>query len=127
MVTCLAAMLEFDACGIEIEEELVAAAQQLADDFTLPIQFIRGSFIPDGSGHCFLTDDGFVWLNTDDPSGWKDLDLDPADFDVIFAYPWPDEDEVVGTLFECHARVGALLLTYHDGGTIRLRRKVKRK
>src|SRR5262245_46747263 len=33
VVACLAAMLEFDAYGIEIEAELVDAAQQLADDF----------------------------------------------------------------------------------------------
>ena len=37
VVARLAAMLEFDACGTEIETELVDAAQQLADDFSLPI------------------------------------------------------------------------------------------
>src|ERR1700693_1411701 len=41
VVTCLAAMLGFDACGIEIEGELVDAAQELADDFGLPIEFVR--------------------------------------------------------------------------------------
>src|SRR5438034_10470333 len=35
VVTCLAAMLGFDACGIEIEAELVAAARRLAEDFEL--------------------------------------------------------------------------------------------
>src|SRR5262249_11725387 len=33
VVACLAAMLNFDACGIEIEGELVDAARRLADDF----------------------------------------------------------------------------------------------
>src|SRR5438552_3384172 len=33
VIACLAAMLEFDACGIEIEARLVEEAQQLADDF----------------------------------------------------------------------------------------------
>src|SRR6266852_9193939 len=46
VVACLAAMLEFDACGIEIDGTLVAEARQLADDFDLPVQFVRGSFIP---------------------------------------------------------------------------------
>jgi hypothetical protein len=41
-------MLGIDACGIEIEGELMDAAQQFADDFGLPVEFIRGSFIPKG-------------------------------------------------------------------------------
>src|SRR5438874_6164144 len=35
VTTCLAAMVGFDACGIEIDGELVAHAQRLADDFEL--------------------------------------------------------------------------------------------
>jgi len=48
VVACLAAMLDFDACGIEIEAELVEAARLLADDFEVPVQFLRGSFLPAG-------------------------------------------------------------------------------
>src|SRR6516225_2515786 len=43
VVACLAAMAGFDACGIEIEAELVDAARRLADDFDLPVQFARDS------------------------------------------------------------------------------------
>src|SRR4051812_30631200 len=35
VVCCLAAMLGFDACGIEIRSELVDASRRLADDFGL--------------------------------------------------------------------------------------------
>ena len=49
VVACLAAMLEYDACGIEVERELVDDARQLADDFDLPVEFIRSSFIPKGT------------------------------------------------------------------------------
>src|SRR5258708_4692737 len=49
VVTCLAAMLDFDAHGIEIESELVDSARQLAADFDLPVEFAQGSFIPTGS------------------------------------------------------------------------------
>src|SRR5437867_3109190 len=52
VVACLAAMLDFEACGIEIEAELVDAAQQLAADFGLPVEFLRGSFIPPGGNAC---------------------------------------------------------------------------
>src|SRR5207248_1398205 len=48
VVACLAALLDFDACGIEVEAELVDAARRLADDFGLPVEFAHGSFIPAG-------------------------------------------------------------------------------
>ena len=43
VVACLAAMLDFDASGIEIEADLVDAARQLAEDFGLPVAFACGS------------------------------------------------------------------------------------
>jgi hypothetical protein len=123
VVACLAAMLEFDACGIEIEGELVDAARQLADDFGLPVEFICGSFIPKGSETCFHTNDRFAWLTTHGEGRLDELGLGPADFDVVFAYPWPDEERVIGALFERYAGAGAVLVTYHESGDLRLRRK----
>ena len=43
VVTCLAAMLEFDASGIEIESDLVDAAEDLSADFGLAVEFMCGS------------------------------------------------------------------------------------
>jgi hypothetical protein len=126
VVACLAAMLEFDACGIEIEGELVDAARLLADDFDLPVEFIRGSFIPKGSKVRLDAGDGFSWLTTDDGGAHEEMGLGPDDFDLIFAYPWPDEEKKVSALFERHAGAGAVLLTYHGGEELRLRRKVRR-
>ncbi len=123
VVACLAAMLDFDVYGIEIERELVDAAQQLADDFDLPVEFICGSFIPEGSEGSVATGHPFAWLTTEAGSTLEDMGLDPADFDVIFAYPWPDEESVIGELFEQHAGAHALLVTYHGGENLRLRRK----
>ena len=73
VVACLAAMLGFEACGIEIEEELVDAARQLADDFGLTVEFLRGSFIPQGSEVCLDADDGFAWLTTHDGGAQEEL------------------------------------------------------
>ena len=123
VVACLAAMLGFDACGIEIEEELVDAAQQLADDFGLPVEFIRGSFIPKGGDPCQHTTEEFAWLTPDESTMHEELALGPDDFDVIFAYPWPDEERLTENFFELHAAVGAVLVTYHESGDFRLRRK----
>ena len=125
VVACLASMLEFDACGIEIEGELVDEARQLAEDFDLPVEFIRGSFIPPGSKGCLAPDSEFGWLTTHPGNAHEELGYGPDDFDVIFAYPWPDEERGVSALFERHAGAGALLLTYHGGDDLRLRRKRK--
>ena len=46
VVACLAALLEFDAYGIEIDSTLVPASRRLAADFDLPVECARGSFIP---------------------------------------------------------------------------------
>ena len=43
---------------------------------------------------------------------------------MIFAYPWPDEEQLIEALLERHAGEGALLLTNHGGQDLRLRRKV---
>ena len=49
VVSCLAALLGFDACGIEAESDLVEAAERLAADFGLPVQFTCGNFLPAGA------------------------------------------------------------------------------
>jgi hypothetical protein len=123
VVACLAAMLDFDAYGIEIEGELVDAARLLAADFHVPVAFVRGSFIPKGSAACFQRGDGFAWLTTSEGHTEEELGLGLADFDVIFAYPWPDEERVTAALFEQQAGAGAALLTYHGENDVRLRRK----
>jgi hypothetical protein len=119
----MAAMLDFDAVGIEIEQELVEAARQLARDFDVPAEFVHGSFLP----HSFVVHpdfgSGFAWLKTES-SGLDELPFDPDDFAVIFAYPWPDEEDVAALVFERYAAVGALLVTFHGGDVFRLRRKV---
>jgi hypothetical protein len=124
VVACLASMLDFDACGIEIEPELVDAAQELADDFGLPVEFVCGSFIPeDYDAHADRTCE-YAWLTTEGGRANDDMRLDPDDFDIVFAYPWPDEEELTGELFEQRGRTGALLLTYQGADDLGLRRKI---
>jgi hypothetical protein len=123
VVACLAAMLGFESWGIEIEGELVDAARQLAGDFDLAVDFNQGSFIPHAGAAALLGDAEFAWLTTDgDGPGPAALSTD--DFDVIFAYPWPDEEGLIEALFERDAAAGEVLVTYHGGEGLRLRRKV---
>lgn len=127
VVACLAALLDFDARGIEIEGSLVDAAEKLAADFDIPVEFIRGSFIPRGGETYVCSDDGFAWLTTEGGTAHEELGLEPDDFDVIFAYPWPDEEEATSACFERHAAVGAVLVTYHGTEDFRVRRKISGK
>ena len=124
VVVGLAALLDFDACGIEIEESLVAEARKLADDFDLPVEFVRGSFVPRGAEDRVHAGGTYSWLTTEGDYAYDDLDLDVSDLDVVFAYPWPDEEGVVCELFDRYAGSGAILATYHGSGEFRLKRKV---
>ena len=129
VVASLAAMLEFKACGIEIERGLVDASRRLADDFGLPVEFVHGSFVPSGAEGdveeaCADTSTEYFWLVTDADDAYEELGLDPHDFDVVFAYPWPGEECLIEGLFEKHAAEEALLLTYNQYNSVRIRRKV---
>ena len=46
VVAMLAALHGFEACGIEVEGELIDQAEQLAEDFEIQVRFAQGSFIP---------------------------------------------------------------------------------
>ncbi len=127
VVACLASLLGFHAYGIEIQESLVDEAQSLADDFGLPVQFVHGSFIPPGGEDYAVTSEEFNWLETAGSAAHDDLGLDTDDFDVIFAYPWPGEEEVIDGIFDHFAATGAVLITYHGLNDARMRRKVRKR
>ncbi len=124
VVAGLAAMLEFDSCGIEAEGVLVDEARLLADDFGLAVEFVHGSFIPRGGERRVHTHGNFSWLTTEGDYAYDELGLDLEDMDLVFAYPWPDEEAITEELFERYAGVGALLATYHGGEDFRVQRKV---
>lgn len=123
VVSCLAALLGFEAVGIEINRPLVDAARRLADDFNIPASFIHGSFIP--PGETIDSGGGFSWLET--ARIGANMQVGPEDFDVIFAYPWPAEEAATEALFERRAAHGALLLCCRGGADFRLRRKIARR
>ncbi len=126
VVTCLASCVGFDAVGIEIEPKLVEIANRIASDHHIAAQYACGSFIPDGVVPHVDWADCVAWLTTTGDDGHEELELDPDDFDVVFAYPWPGEEQVIFDLFADTAAVGALLLTYHGLDGVKLQRKVKR-
>jgi len=129
VAAALAAMLGFDACGIEIEGSLVDASRELTGDFDLQVDFVHGSFIPRGgealAEESYTNNSGeFSWLVTEADDAYEELGLDPDDFDVVFTYPWPGDEDVIDNLFDRYAANGALLLTHGRQETLRLQRKV---
>jgi hypothetical protein len=131
VVASLAAMLELNAYGIEIERGLVDVSRKLADDFGLPVEFCHGSLIPSGARayaeEAYAnTSTEYFWLVTEADDAYCELGLDPHDFDVVFAYPWPGEEFLIEDLFEKYAAEEALLLTYNQYNSVRLQRKVGR-
>lgn len=123
VVAALASMVGFEACGIEIEPSLIVEARRLADDFALPVHFLEGSYLPPGSTKNAARVD-YSWFDTREHRPDDEAMLDPGDFDVIFAYPWPDELLIAERTFERRGRKGALLATFSPGGAFCIRRKV---
>lgn len=123
VVACLAAMLGFDACGIEIEPELIEESRQLAEDFGLPVEFVQGSYIPRRSEQVVGSPDTFAWLGAADGDAYQELDRAAEDYGLIFAYPWPDEEWAIEALFEHCASDRAVLVSYHGLGRPRVRQK----
>ena len=123
-VAVLADRAGFVACGIESEPALVEEARVLASQHAPGVEFVVGSFVPEGAEATVDRTFEFDWLVTGVQPGYDELGLDIDDFDVVFAYPWPGEEDVVFELFDDHAARGALLLTFHGDEGLRLQRRI---
>jgi len=127
IVAGLAASCGYEAHAIEIEGDLVAAGEELSADHELEVEHVAGTFVPEGSEDLAVgAGEDLDWLQQGGADGHELLDRDPDEFDLIFAYPWPGEEEIVFSLFERHAGSGALLLTYHGLEGLRAQRATAR-
>ena len=126
VIASMAAMIGFESIGIEIDARLVQASRQLARDHGIQrVQLVQGSYVPDGHACEEDFDEGHVMTLEQGHAAYEELGMDPDDFDCVFAYPWPGEDEVVTAVFDRYAARGAVLLTYHGQDGIMARRKVR--
>lgn len=125
VVAGLAAAQGLEAYAIEINRDLISEARRLMDDHGLSVELVQGSLVPEGGDE--IVDDMAqqAWLLTNEQPAYDELDMDVADFDLIFAYPWPGEENLIEALFEAFAAEGALLLTYHGMNEIKLQRKTQ--
>lgn len=124
IVAVAAALLGFDAHGIEWDEAMVQEAERLAARHGVRVPFVAGSFVPPGSDR--LLDRAELGtrtvLQSDDAYDRLERDLD--EFDVVFAYPWPEEEALYRGLFARHAADGAVLVLYGQLDGVRAFRKV---
>ncbi len=120
VATLIAAKLGFDARGIEIQPELVVAAESLADDFEIDAEFVCASYVPAAAQDLLDTIDGPDWLEPGGQDGHDLLDLAPKDLDLVYAYPWPGEAWVIETLFSRMTCPSARLLTFNGMEGMRL-------
>ena len=119
IITILADMLGFEAYGIELDDQLVRQARELARSKASGARFAAGSFLP--TGYRWDRRSGNRWLGTigQGPSGYLQLGTPLDDFDVVFAYPWSGEEPILLDLMSEYGRPDALLLMYsgNDGVT----------
>ena len=130
---CLAALLGYEAYGIEIEPELIDISRQMASELDIPAEFLCASYIPEG----FETYAGVggvdlapFWPYTypseaaDAGLHYDGMPFDIAEIDLFFAYPWPEEQELMQKLFDAVAMEGAILIAYHSAKEICVFRKL---
>lgn len=113
VMAIMASRMGFEVCGIESESQLVDYSDDLAQKFAADVTFAVGSFIPDD----FEWDPGESEVNRtviDMPSGYHELDREVCDFDLVFAYPWPNEHELYHAIMRQFGRRDASLLLMYD-------------
>ena len=122
VITVMAAVMGFEAYGIELDASLVEAARALAARHGADARFVVGSFLP--AGYRWRSPDGDSRTGTlgDGPSGYVALARALDEFDVVFGYPWDGEGPLMRDLICRYGRPGALLMLYDPSGEVRLYR-----
>jgi len=133
--TCLAALLGYEAYGLEIDKELAQLSRAIARRLGIPVTMLCTSFLPAGyeasagvNGAALVTPASVRGHDTTEARGplcYAGMAIAIADIGLFFAYPWPEERALMQELFEAVAREGAILVVYHTDTDIRVLRKVE--
>lgn len=115
VITVAADLLGFEAFGIELDPWLVEQAIQLADRHASGATFVAGSFVPEEfrdavAGH--HTDQ--ITTHEGEPA-YLELGMELSDFDLVYMFPWPGEEDLHLEMLQRHGRPDTLVLLY--GGT----------
>jgi hypothetical protein len=132
---CMASLLGYEAYGLEIEAELVWLSRAIARRLGIPVEILCTSLMPKGyAAYAGVDDVALVTpaslsdanANDEDrgPLRYDGMEIDITAIGMFFAYPWPEERELIQQLFDAVAMVGAILVVYHTDQDIRVYRKV---
>jgi hypothetical protein len=110
VITIMADLLGFEAYGIELDPELVEIARTLATRFGSSARFAAGSFFPAEYRWTPRTGDTRTGTIGQGVAGYAELGLALDDFDLVYAYPWDGEDDLMHDLLRARGRPGARLL-----------------
>jgi len=133
--TCMAALLGYKAYGLEIEAELVRLSRAIARRLGIPVEILCTSLFPAGyeaytgvDGAALVTPasvrDHHATAEARGPLRYDGMEIAIVDIGMFFAYPWPEEQELIRQLFDAVAMEGAILVVYHTDTDIRVFRKV---
>jgi hypothetical protein len=112
VITVMADLLGYDACGIELDASLVETARALAAQFDSRARFVAGSFLPEGYRWRPRNGDGRLGTIGQGRSGYLQLGRSLDEFDVVFGYPWDGEEAMMLDLMRCHGAPDARLLVH---------------
>lgn len=114
IITIMADLLGFDACGIELDSSLVEVARDLASRWGSNASFATGSFIALNWEWKESSGDGRHGTIGRGPSGYLELGRALENFDVVYGFPWMGEEPMMLDLMRCHGRKDAHLLLHTD-------------
>lgn len=125
IITIMADLMGFEACGIELDPSLVRTARTIAARHGSGARFVAGSFLP--TGYEWRARDGDTRTGTigEGPSGYLQLGLALDDFDLVFGYPWGGEKPLMLDVMRRYGRSDALLLLHDTNEGVRVYRDGK--
>lgn len=122
VVTVMADLLGYKAYGIELDESLVTLARSTAARYASRARFVAGSFLPQGYVWRPHNSDGRLGTVGEGVSGYLELGMPLEDFDLVFAYPWRGEEDMMTDLLRNHGAPDAGLLLQRVSGEVQLYR-----
>ena len=122
IVSAIAAELGLNSFGIEAERDLLAMGRKTIQTWNVSVELVEGNFLPPGAAQ--LSDDPMLpSLSHDVADAYQKIGLDLDDFALVYAYPWPGEDDFHEFVFDRYAASGALLMLFCGPNDVRLWRK----
>ena len=122
IVSAIAAEMGLNAFGIEAERDLLAMGRKTIQTWNVSVELDEGNFLPPGAA--LLADDPMLpSLSHEVADGYAKIGLELDDFAMVYAYPWPGEDDFHEFVFDRYAASGALLMLFCGPNDVRLWRK----